>query len=146
MNTTRREFLLLLAWFFALLGIPAFRPNRAPYLKKGDVSSWLGHCPDALSFIGGKLVLEVLPWDGVGFPCVLLSQGFPGRPEYETVYDFDLFTTRDYPYHFWREAESERYPNVHTYIRMQRFGETFPDAIKALNCSSSERWLAASAA
>jgi len=60
--------------------------------------------------------------------------GGVGDP-YETYCDVDLSEfNRDVPSGFWGiDGNQEKYPNVHTYVRMQRYGESIEEAITQLN-------------
>jgi len=123
MTLNRREFLKLIGASAVVAALPAFSGTREPYVteKCGPVS-YVG--PNGKnSFIGAKIVREVLPFDGVGYPVRL------GKDEW--CYDFDLSDMlKDMPDKFWHSEENrKRYPNIHTYIREQRFGETIPEAI-----------------
>jgi hypothetical protein len=134
MILTRRSFLSLIGAALAAGAIvPAMVERRKPYVAFGEVVSWVGHCPSQDAFIGGKLVRAMGEWDGVGYPVRLEDDAF-GRPA-RPVYDFDLCAFgREIPKHFWHEpAKRERYPNVHTWLREQRFGESVADAMRHLN-------------
>jgi len=141
---TRRSFLKRLGVFAAALAIPipALQARRAPYVKVGDVVSWIGHCPSPQSFIGGKRVTSIGAWDGVCYPVVVHSGVYGGWGDpYETYCDVDLSDfNRDLPPRFWCiPGHTEKYPNVHTYVRVQRYGESIEEAITNLNFSGTDR-------
>jgi hypothetical protein len=126
---SRRSFLRL-AVAAAATGIvvPAFTPPRAPYVFEDEVVSHVGACGrDLPSFVGGTLVRKIERWDGVGFPCILRNQAFgcAAGDMQDRFYDFDLSNfLRDVPSDFWLEGgNAHRYPNVHAFVREQRFGE-----------------------
>ncbi|MDN5516467.1 MAG: twin-arginine translocation signal domain-containing protein [Pseudomonas sp.] len=134
---TRRSFLKLVGLAAAAgVVVPALQSNRAPYVLPGQVATYIGHCPGG--FTGGQAVHEVLPWDGVGYPVLVWNNSFGPARQLEQYYDADLADmTRELPYRFWHAEENRKYPNVHTYIRVQRFGESMEQAIKHLNFVSS---------
>jgi hypothetical protein len=119
--------------------IPAFTTGRKPYVIEGSVVDYIGHHPGG--FQGGQMVKKIGEWDGVGFPVQLCTNTFP--PQIETYYDFDLVDMiKNVPKNFWHDpVNSARYPNVHTYLRVQRFGETIEQAIRQLNFSSTNKFL-----
>ena len=136
MKVSRRSFLKLIGAAVATgVAVPAFAKNRAPYVLVGESVSHIGRCPGG--FIGGKVVKEILPWDGCGYPVMLHSGIYGGRARpLERYYDFDLVNfRRELPERFWSLPGSKRYPNVHTYVRTQRFGETIAEAMGNLNFS-----------
>ena len=123
------------------LKVPAFALNREPYVSTdSDVVNYIGPCPGG--FCGGQIVTHVDKWDGIGYPVTLYSNSFP--PKKEIYYDFDLSDlNKDVPDKFWWNPENEKYPNVHTYVRMQRFGESIEEAIIKMNLANTEEFLAA---
>ena len=128
MIVSRRTFLKLsVATAAAGLVVPAFTPPRAPYVSEGESVSYVGlHLYPAPCFIGGAIVKRMLPWDGIGFPCAIGDHAPSDRSWMSALfYDFDLCNfARELPYAFWHDpARRERYPNVHAFIREQRFGE-----------------------
>ena len=135
--TTRRTFLSILAsipGFAALLpAIPALKKGRAPYMSVGDGVSYIGHCPGG--FGGTQVVESVGPWDGTGYPVQTWNNAYGSHRALDTYYDFDLSDFRkDVPAGFWHSQRNRsRYPNVHTYVREQRFGEHVTQAMKHLN-------------
>jgi hypothetical protein len=147
MSLTRRSFLQRLAVAAAALTIkvPAFDPKREPYVKVGDVVNWIGKCPDSISFIGGKSVVAVGEWDGVGYPVTVRGHGYGSGAELETYCDVDLSNmNRDVPPRFWHSLENQaKYPNVHTYIRVRRYGERIDEAIRNLGFAGidSSEWV-----
>lgn len=135
MSISRRAFLKGLAALAvsAAVPVPAFSSLRAPYITKnsGPVS-YIGHCPDPASFIGAKCVHSVGEWDGVGYPVTVLSNSYPTRKE--VYYDVDLADfNKEIPPRFWHDPANKKYPNVHTWLRMQRYGESFEQAVSHLN-------------
>lgn len=130
---TRRSFLKLLG-IAAAAGavVPALQLGRQPYVLPGQVATYIGHHPGG--FIGGMSVYEVLPWDGVGYPVLLWNNSYGKHRALERYYDADLADmNRELPERFWHSAENRKYPNVHTYIRVQRFGESMEQAMRHLN-------------
>jgi len=144
MDLTRRQFLKGFAATALALGIsvPAFSSNRNPYVSVGEVVDYIGPHPAKLCI--GLWVKEVGLWDGTGYPVVVEQGGYYGpKPPLAICYDCDLAVMhKEYPANIWHDPENRRkYPNVHTYIRMKRFGETAEEAIRKLNFASTERWL-----
>jgi hypothetical protein len=141
MSLTRRQFIKSVAMGAAALAIPipAFTVGRRPYVIEGSVVDYIGHHPGG--FIGSQVVKKIGEWDGVGFPVQLHTNTFP--PQIETYYDFDLTNMiLEVPEGFWHNpANHVRYPNVHTYLRVQRFGESVEQAIRHLNYSNTRRFL-----
>ena len=130
MNLTRRQFLKLLAASSIAVSVPAFSKTREPYVFEGEVVDYVGHCPGG--FIGGKVVKEVSEWDGTGYQ-ITTTDG-------DNYYDYDLANfLREIPDKFWHNSENrERYNNVHTYLREQRFGESIEVAIRKLNFAQNQ--------
>lgn len=126
---TRRSFLKLAALAAtARIVIPAFIRPRLPYVRVGEVVSYIGLAKyPAPGFIGATIVAEVGEWDGVGYPCLLTSQSYGSRHPYmpERFYDSDLADlNREVPERFWwSDANRRRYKNVHEYVREQRYGD-----------------------
>lgn len=120
--------------------VPAFALNREPYVSvESDPVGYIG--PNPGGFIGGQCVTFVDKWDGVGYPVTLNSNSYP--PEKEIYYDFDLADlNKEVPDGFWGNPENDKYPNVHTYVRMQRFGETLRESIIKLNMANKDRDIA----
>jgi hypothetical protein len=138
LDISRRLFLKLFAGAAALgTVVPAMDFNRKPYVLPSDTVSWIGTCPSSMSFIGSKSVHQVLPWDGVGYPVELWNGLYGSSRALETYYDFDLANfNREVPVRFWHDqANCDKYPNVHTYVRQMRFGESLEAAIRKLNFS-----------
>lgn len=134
MLISRRGFLKLIgAAIAAGAAVPAFTKSRTPYVVAGEVVDYIGHHPGG--FIGGQIVHEVGAWDGVGYPVLLWNNAYGPRRDLERYYDFDLANfTRDVPRDFWHHASNRaKYPNVHTWFREQRFGETVAEAMRKLN-------------
>ena len=140
MKVSRRDFLKSLASIALSTGfsVPAFVSTRKPYVDIEDTVSYLGPVPGG--FIGSCSIKEIGKWDGLGYPVVLRTNFYPSREE--IYYDVDLFCGyKEIPDKFWRFPENHRYPNIHTWLRVQRFGETIEGAIKKLNYASSEKFL-----
>lgn len=141
MISTRRSFLkALFASASALsLRIPAADTGRPPYVEAGDIVDHIGTSgPGSKSFVGGKIVHEILPFDGVAYPCII-SYGGTNCCHKETVYDVDISNFRkDVPNKFWHNNINRGlYNNVHEYVRAQRYGESVEVARKTLNFYSS---------
>lgn len=140
-NITRRSFLkgLVALAISTGLSVPAFTDSRAPYVAVGDIVNHIGPSP---GFIGGQRVVRILPFDGIGYPVITAVNGFNKNPKEEIYYDIDLADfLKEIPAGFWHKAENNIYPNVHTWIRMKRYGETMREAITKLNFASSSEWL-----
>ncbi|BAQ50388.1 hypothetical protein [Methylobacterium aquaticum] len=126
---SRRAFLGLFAAAAASrLVVPAFTPPRAPYVEPGQSVSYVGlNLHPQPTFIGTMRVETVGEWDGIGFPVALRDHGRYGA--YDLVphrfYDADLCDfLRELPRDFWHDrARVAKYPNVHAWVREQRFGE-----------------------
>lgn len=107
-------------------------PHREPYVLKDEwVTSIVWHVwekPVAAPSVGDLLVHDILPWDGKGYPIVLAECGWKveDRILYHGHYDFEWSNLRrDVPENFWHNPDRTwRYPNVHSYVREQRFGES----------------------
>jgi hypothetical protein len=133
MLISRRGFLKLIGAAIASgAAVPAFAKGRAPYVIAGQVASYIGHCPGG--FIGGQVVHSVGKWDGVGYPVQTWNNAYGKHRALETYYDFDLADfCSELPRNFWALPGSARYPNVHTWVREQRFGETVIEAMRHMN-------------
>lgn len=134
---TRRSFLQIVAATIAAgIAIPAMAEKRAAYVSKGAVTSFVGRAPGG--FIGGQLVHAVHEWDGIGYPVDTCNNSYGRALELERYYDFDLADfKREIPPDFWHHGAHAGYPNVHTWLRSQRFGETMAQAIEGLNLYST---------
>lgn len=129
LNVTRRAFIGIAG---AILGggITPFaltRP-RQPFVVEGEhVDSLIFHLWDTPHAPTGPLsVHEILPWDGRGYPIVLRQWNYGNNVLlFDGWYDFEWSNLlRDVPERFWQQAaHREKYPNVHSYVREQRFGE-----------------------
>lgn len=134
MLISRRGFLKLIGAAIASGAVvPAFAKTRDPYVSKGDIASYVGHCPGG--FTGGQLMHEVEAWDGIGYRVQCWNNALGQHRALERYFhDFDLAdVNREIPTGFWSHPGSARYPNVHTWIREQRFGETVAEAMRKLN-------------
>ncbi|WP_066918188.1 hypothetical protein [Methylobacterium sp. CCH5-D2] len=127
MIVSRRAFLgLLAAASAARIAIPAFTPPRQPYVRVGQTVSYVGLARHpAPRFVGALPVLAVGAWDTVGYPVTLDDTGFCRERRVVHFYDVDLSDLlTEVPRDFWHhEANWARYPNVHAYVREQRYGE-----------------------
>ncbi len=83
----------------------------------------------------------VHPWDGSGYPVDLRCNSFGENVALERYYDFELACfRREVPPGFWHLVENcQRYNNVHTYVRVKRFGETVEQAVSHMNLFSGSR-------
>lgn len=131
MDITRRKFLILATSAAAAgLVVPAFCPPREPYVRVNTFVDYIGlHLHPLPLFIGSARVMEIHPWDGVGYPVTLEDGGYwplPRPAMKHRFYDSDLSVMRDeYPPGIWHDQTNrERYPNVHAYIREKRYGES----------------------
>lgn len=144
---SRRSFLKLAAAAAAArIIVPAWTPPRLPYVHVGQDVDYIGRCATDRCFIGSTLVHAVGEWDRIGYPVTLRAQTYrPGDLMPYRFYDFDLCTLRDeVPGRFWADEENwRRYPNVHTYVRTRRFGESVAEAIRSLNMAHTEEWVKA---
>lgn len=137
LHLSRRRFLQI-ASAAAVVGAvaPVLAAPRDPYVVAGEVVSFIGLAlhPEP-TFIGGALVREVLPWDGVGFPCVLSDHGNATASMAHRFYDADLCNfRRELPDQFWHDpARAAKYPNVHAYVREQRYGEPVTVMLAKMN-------------
>lgn len=134
MLISRRGFLKLIGSALAAgIPIPAFAEGRTPYVAAGEVVGYIGSSPGG--FCGGQLVASVGEWDGVGYPVKCWNSAYGTARKLENYYDFDLANFgKSVPKDLWHHADNVRkYPNVHAYLREQRFGETVARAMKHLN-------------
>ncbi|MCB5226220.1 hypothetical protein JAO78_005260 [Alishewanella sp. 16-MA] len=121
------------------LSVPAFDKTRLPYVAVGDIVNYIGPSP---GFIGGKRVIRTMPFDGIGYPVVIAENGFGKKVIEETYYDIDLADfLKEVPADFWHKSENRIYPNIHTWLRMKRYGETIKQAIYKLNFASSQDFI-----
>jgi len=126
-SLSRREFLKIISASAIIASAPAFSNSRKPYVTiNSNPVSFIG---SSNAFQGSKIVEKVLPFDGVGYPVLLKSQSSVCASQ--LYYDFDLVDMiTELPDNFWHNKENkEKYPNVHTYLREQRFEESVWDAI-----------------
>jgi hypothetical protein len=75
----------------------------------------------------GQIVKEVGEWNGHGFPVTLKQNSFDGSTHVFLDSDLACFN-REVPEDFWSDPKNNKYPNVHTYVRMKRNGETLAEA------------------
>lgn len=136
---TRREFLKLVGLAAASAAIfNRLNIVREPYVSEGELVDYIGRRPGG--FLGSRGAVKVLPWDGHGYPVELSSQT-PWRPETHVYYDADLCCmTREVPYRFWHDPDNRRYPNVHTWVRCRRYGESIDQAVAHMNLHLSKSW------
>lgn len=128
LTLSRRSFLALASAAAANgIVIPALSAPRLPYVSTGENVSYigLGRHPHP-TFTGSSIVKEVHAWDGVGYPVTMSCQSFyRGRTMPDRFYDSDLCNfLKELPPRFWSDPDRcARYPNVHAYVREQRYGE-----------------------
>lgn len=134
---TRRSFLKLVGVSaVAVVIVPAIQFGRNPYVLAGEVVDFVGPRPGG--FIGGCVVAEVHPWDGHGYPVEVWNNAFGVHRKKVRFYDADLAAMRrEVPAKFWHDPANRKWPNVHTWIRAQRFGESMEEAARHLNFYSS---------
>jgi len=128
MSISRREFLKIIGASTIIAASPAFSSQRKPYVNKQSYPvDYIG--VNGNGFLGSKIVEDVLDFDGVGYPVLLKPHSSNGISE--LYYDFDLVDmVSELPNNFWwSEHNKNKYPNVHTYFREQRFGESVHEAI-----------------
>lgn len=133
-DLTRRGFLGLMAAVAATgVIVPALQLPRKPYLTMDDVTvDYIGARPGG--FMGSQVVAEIHQWDGYGYPVDLWNNGYGQHHARERYYDFDLANfRRELPDRFWWNGAHKEFPNVHTWLRTQRFGETVVQAMDHLN-------------
>lgn len=136
-DTSRRGFLKTLgALVGAGLAAPAFAAVREPFVTEGEaVGSIVWHLWDdqLIAPSGPMIVHEVLPWDGTGYPIILRQCCYREVCDlYRGWYDFEWSNLRrDVPQQFWALPGADRYPNVHAYVREQRFGES-PEVMRRI--------------
>ncbi len=143
MGITRRQFLKSLASGIAVATLPmplVFDRRRPPFVESGELVDYIGgRRPSGM--IGGASVKEILPWDGTAYPVILRIHSYP--PKEIIHYDCDLFNfIKDLPPRFWHNPANKIYPNVHTWARVQRFGEDVESAIQHLNFAGTNRFIA----
>ena len=131
---SRRGFLGLMAAAVAAGAlVPALKIPRKPYVTVADgTASFLGPRPGG--FIGSRLIVKVHDWDGRGYPVDLHNGAYGKYAATERFYDFDLANfNRELP-PFWHDSSRlAKYPNVHTWLRTERFGESVMEAERHLN-------------
>lgn len=133
MNVTRRQVLVGSA---ALAAATVARSSaaavREPFVAAGEpVDSIVFHLWE-LPFAptGPVYVHEVLPWDGRAYPLILSSYEWqhsvgPGKALYAGWNDTQWANfRREVPSRFWADHSTDDYPNVHAYVRQQRYGES----------------------
>lgn len=130
MDISKRSLLKALAALPFVAAVPAWAAPRSPFVIEGEVVDSIifhlwGERPRPPR--GPLFVAEVLPWDGSGYPIVLMRCGWrvEDREYFDGFYDHEWSNLRrDVPDRFWHSAANRRrYPNVHSYVREQRFGE-----------------------
>jgi hypothetical protein len=134
----------------ALLPSTPMLGPRPPYVKDAENVNYIGRFPVPGGFSGSQVVYAVMEWDGTGYPCLMNGQSYrwrdwarPGSlPKFEVYYDHDLVNMdKELPKDFWSSGSHDNFPNVHTWLRMKRFGETMEQAIRHLNFSSTDEFL-----
>lgn len=137
MEITRRFFLRGLLAVPIVVGAPKLlvaRPPlpREPYVKARQPVSYIGLAlHPAPTFIGSQIVKSVGEWNGQFYPVVLDTGLFGSRREYETFPDHDLSDfLAELPQNFWHTCSTHEWPNVHSWVRHQRFGE-HPSVMRA---------------
>lgn len=130
MKPTRRGFLQTIAGVIGTtaVGLPVFAATRPSFVEEGEiVISLIFHMWDRPRAPTGPIwVHKILDWDGTGYPLILKTHDWPpgGWQYYDGWYDFEWSNfRRDVPARFWAFHSTDRYPNVHSYVREKRFGE-----------------------
>lgn len=137
MIISRRSFLGFLgAAVAAGIMVPALDKTRQPYVSKKDGTvNYIGRHPGG--FIGGQVIHEIHAWDGHGYPVDLWNNATGQHRALERYYDFDLSNfQREIPRDFWHSGAHSEFPNVQTWLRTQRFGESIEKAMAHLNLYS----------
>lgn len=144
---SRRLFIQSVA---ALVGSAVVTPTlalgRKPFVIEGEmVDSLVWHMWDKPAApLGSLSVAKILPWDGVGYPIILRKHGWRAEDaeDFTGWYDFEWSNLRrDVPPNFWHTHTTDQYPNVHAYVREQRFGES-PEVMRRtmmINAASGGR-------
>lgn len=129
-SLSRRSFLRGLFTAPIVVGAPELlvaRPAlpREPYVKAGTTVSYVGLAlHPAPTFTGSRIVMEILPWNGRFYPVVLDTNGYRTPRDTETFPDHDLSDFRaEVPDRFWSAHSFDEWPNVHAWVRHQRYGE-----------------------
>jgi hypothetical protein len=137
MDFSRRNFLRGLVAVPILVGMPKLlvaRPSlpREPFVRARDSVNYIGLAlHPAPTFQGGRIVMEILPWNGQFYP-VVLNNGYYGKHSGTEVFpDHDLSAFRtELPPDFWLTRTVDEWPNVHAWVRHHRYGE-HPDVMRA---------------
>lgn len=142
-SISRRGFLKFIA--ASIIPVPAIakefdRNIRLPYVQKGQSVNYIGPSGIPESFVGSMIVKSVGEFDGIGFP-VIVNNGAYGKYNRDlNYYDTELSDFLiDVPPNFWHDKTNEKYPNVHTYVRTNRYGESISEAINTLNFQSFKK-------
>ena len=130
----RREFLAVAA--AAAMPLPALAlPPRTPFLEVGDHVDFL-YFEDwerlRYPHFGPPFVAAIGAWNGSSYEVSLEVWSHRDRTEYFTGFDSEWCMFRkEVPDFSWaKPGMSERYPNIHAYVREKRFGED-PAALRA---------------
>lgn len=132
MLISRRIFLRGLFSVPIAIGLPEVAEERVlqrePYVRVGQhVDSISLNIHPQPTFTGSARVAAIDEWNGEFYPC-LVDMGLPEWwPEKFLPFpDHDLCILREeYPRDFWHHQNNwDRYPNVHSFVRFKRFGES----------------------
>lgn len=132
MQISRRQLMVGAGAFSAsgLLPLSAESAVREPFLKEGDlVHSIVWHIwdhPLNPGPFGTTRVESVGAWDGIGYPIVLAGPPLPFLENVRVLgfYDHEWSSLREEVPDWYDDPGHEPFPNIHSYVRWRRFGES----------------------
>lgn len=139
----RRSFLRGLLVGSVLVGAPrlleASTLQREPYVLPGETVSDISlNLYPAPGFIGTCRVVSVGEWDGKAYPVTLDMGGYRAVRETQVFPDTSLCNfLRELPERFWHSRTVGEWPNVHSWVRHRRYGES-PDVMRAKMRAAAE--------